>query len=348
MILTAPVPATGGTRRTRRRRRALPLAGLAILLVLIVLASLALGARDIAPATVLQAIFAPDTSVTDHVVVLELRVPRTVLGILAGAAFGLAGALIQGITRNPLADPGLLGVNAGASLFVVVGITWFGAATAFGFIWFALAGAAAAAAAVYAVGSFGREGATPVKLALAGAALTAALTSLLTIFLLSDLETLDRFRFWTVGSLLGRDLDTAAVVAPFLVAGGLLAALGARTLNALALGDDLARGLGQNIPLARTLTGVAVVLLCGGGTALVGPVLFVGLAVPHVARWIAGPDYRWILAYSALLGPALMLVADVVGRLLLKPGELEVGIVVAFLGAPLLIALVRRTRLAAL
>jgi iron complex transport system permease protein len=187
-----------------------------------------------------------------------------------------------------------------------------------------------------------------VKLAVAGAALTAALTSLLTVFLLTDLETLDRYRFWTVGSLVGRGLDTGLAVAPFLLAGAILAALGARTLNALALGDDLARSLGQNIPLARAVTGVAVVLLCGGGTALVGPVLFVGLAVPHIARWIAGPDYRWILAYSALLGPALMLIADILGRLILKPGELEVGIIVAFLGAPLLIALVRRTRLAAL
>ena len=347
MILSAPVSATGGTRATRRPR-ALPLAGLVLLLVLIVLASLAIGARDISPAVVFQALFAPDTAVTDHVVVLDLRIPRTVLGILAGAAFGVAGALIQGITRNPLADPGLLGVNAGASLFVVIGITWFGVVTALGLIWFALAGAAVAAAIVYAVGSLGRGGATPVKLALAGAALTAALTSLLTVFLLADLETLDRYRFWTIGSLVGRGLDTAAAVAPFLALGGLLALLGARTLNALALGDDLARGLGQNIPVARALTGAAVVLLCGGGTALVGPVLFVGLAVPHIARWIAGPDYRWILAYSALLGPALMLVADILGRLVLKPGELEVGIIVAFLGAPVLIALVRRTRLAAL
>ncbi|MDQ4137756.1 MAG: iron chelate uptake ABC transporter family permease subunit, partial [Actinomycetota bacterium] len=299
-----------------------------LLLALVVVASLALGARDISPAVVMQAIFAPDPTVTDHVVVLDLRVPRTVLGLLAGAAFGVAGALIQGITRNPLADPGLLGVNAGASLFVVIGITWFGAATAMGYIWFALAGAAAAAAVVYAVGSLGRGGATPVKLALAGAALTAALTSLLTVFLLADLETLDRYRFWTIGSLVGRDLDTAATVAPFLLAGAVLAAFGARPLNALALGDDLARGLGQNITLARAVTGVSVVLLCGGGTALVGPVLFVGLAVPHVARWIAGPDYRWILAFSALLGPALMLTADILGRLILKPGELEVGIIV--------------------
>ncbi|MFC0681179.1 FecCD family ABC transporter permease [Lysobacter korlensis] len=319
-----------------------------LLLVLVVLASLAIGARDISPAGVFEALFAPDVSVADHVVVQELRIPRTVLGVLAGAAFGIAGALIQGITRNPLADPGLLGVNAGASLFVVIGITWFGAATALGFIWFALAGAATAAVAVYAVGSIGREGATPVKLALTGAALTAALTSLLTILLLADLETLDRFRFWTVGSLVGRGLETAAALAPFLLVGAVLAAVGAKTLNALALGDDLARGLGQNIPIARAVTGAAVVLLCGAGTALAGPVVFVGLVVPHAARWIAGPDYRWILAYSALLGPVLMLVADVLGRLVLRPGELEVGIVVAFLGAPLLIALVRRTKLAAL
>jgi iron complex transport system permease protein len=319
-----------------------------MLLALVVLASLVLGARAIAPSVVLDALIAPDSSLPDHVVVLELRIPRTVIGLLAGAAFGVGGALIQGITRNPLADPGLLGVNAGASLFVVAGISWFGAATSFSFIWFALAGAATAAAVVYAVGSIGREGATPVKLALSGAALTAALTSLLTIFLLADLETLDRYRFWTVGSLVGRSLEAAAAVAPFLLAGIVLAAIGARTLNALALGDDLARGLGQNIPVARALTGAAVVLLCGGGTALAGPVLFVGLAVPHAARWIAGPDYRWILVYSAILGPVLMLAADIIGRLVMRPGELEVGIVVAFLGAPLLIALVRRTKLAAL
>jgi iron complex transport system permease protein len=333
---------------TTRRRRAMPLVGLVALLALVVLASLALGARDIAPSVVLDALLAPDRSLTDHVVVHELRIPRTVIGLLSGAAFGLGGALIQGITRNPLADPGLLGVNAGASLFVVAGIAWFGAATASSFIWFALAGAAAAAAAVYTIGSIGREGATPVKLALAGAALTATLTSLLTVFLLADLETLDRFRFWTVGSLVGRGLETAAALTPFLVVGSVLAVIGARTLNALALGDDLARGLGQHIPLARAITGGAVVLLCGGGTALAGPVVFVGLAVPHAARWIAGPDYRWILTYSALLGPVLMLAADILGRLVMRPGELEVGVIVALLGAPLLIALVRRTKLAAL
>jgi len=321
---------------------------LVIVLGGVVLLSLAVGARGIAPGAVLDAILSPVLSNNDHMVVRDLRVPRTVIGLLAGAALGLAGAIMQGVTRNPLADPGLLGVNAGASLAVVVGISFFGATQPGGFVWFAFAGAAAATAVVYAIGSSGRGGATPIKLALSGAALTAALTSVITLILVTDLDTLNLYRFWAVGSLVGRDLGTAAVVLPFLLVGAVLALLSGPGLNLLALGDDLARGLGQSVLRARIASALAIVLLCGSATALAGPLVFVGLVVPHLARRFSGSDYRWILAYSLLLGPVLLIAADVLGRLIALPGEIEAGLVVAFLGAPVLIAFARRSTVTSL
>ena len=339
----APVPGAGlDAVRVPRRRQLAGLLVAVLLLVLAVAASLVVGSREIPLGTVLDALLRPDLTVTDHTVVLDLRVPRTAIGLLAGLALGLAGALMQGITRNPLADPGLLGVNAGASLFVVAGIAWFGVTSALGYVWFAFAGAAVATVIVYLIGSLGRDGATPIKLALAGTALTAAFTSLITIVLLSDGGAFDRYRFWAAGSLVSRDLDSTLPLVPFVLAGVALAVAAGRMLNALALGDDLARGLGQNLVTARILCGVAVVLLCGSATAMAGPIVFVGLAVPHLARWFTGPDYRWILVFSALLGPTLLLAADVLGRVIARPGEIEAGLVVAFLGAPVLIALVRR------
>ncbi|MBG6058861.1 iron complex transport system permease protein [Cryobacterium sp. MP_M5] len=341
--------ASGGVVGVRRRRRfplTMVLAGL--LLVVAVAASLLVGARDLAFGEVVTAVLRPDDSGPAGVVVQGLRMPRTVVGLLAGLALGVAGALMQGITRNPLADPGLLGVNAGASLFVVVGIAWFGVTAAGGYVWFAFAGALVAASIVYLIGSLGRDRGTPIKLALAGTALSAALTSLITIVLLTDSAAFDRYRFWSAGSLVARGLDSAVQLAPFIAAGALLAVVAGRMLNALALGDDLARGLGQNVVTARIVCAVAVVLLCGSATALAGPIVFVGLAVPHLARWFAGPDYRRVLPLSALLGPVLLLSADVLGRVIARPGEIEAGLVVAFLGAPVLIALVRRARPVAL
>lgn len=337
---TAPVSPV----RVRSRRLPIGLLCTVLLLAAAIAASLAVGTRGVPLYTVWTALLQPDPNLTDHTVVRDLRVPRTVVGLLAGLALGLAGAVMQGLTRNPLADPGLLGVNAGASLFVVAGIAWFGVTSALGYVWFAFAGAAAAAVIVYLIGSLGRDGATPIKLALAGTALTAAFTSLITIVLLSDDEAFDRYRFWAAGSLVSRDLDSTLPLVPFVVVGAVLAVASGRMLNALALGDDLARGLGQNLVTARILCAVAVVLLCGSATAMAGPIVFVGLAVPHLARWFTGPDYRWILAFSALLGPALLLAADVLGRVIARPGEIEAGLVVAFLGAPVLIALVRRAK----
>lgn len=317
-------------------------------LVLLVLASLAIGNRAIEPSVVLDALFAPVDGNNDHLVVRDQRIPRTVVGLVAGAALGLAGTAMQGVTRNPLADPGLLGVNAGASLAVVVGLTWFGAGGTGGVIGFALLGAAAATTLVYAVSAVGREGATPVKLAVAGAAVTAALTSVTTLILISDLDTLDRYRFWTIGSLTARTLDDVGSLMIPLAIGGVLALTLGRSLNALALGDDLARGLGQNVWLSRIVAGVAVLLLCGSATALAGPFVFAGLAAPHIARRLVGNDYRAILVLSVLLGPALLIVADIAGRVLGGSGEIEAGVLVAVIGAPLLIALVRRTKVGSL
>jgi iron complex transport system permease protein len=314
----------------------------------VMVASIAVGSRSIPIGEVLDAVFAFDPSSNEHLIVRTLRVPRTIVGVLVGAALGLSGAVMQGVARNPLADPGILGVNAGASLAVVVGIFVFGIGSLVGYVWFAFAGAAIASVVVYGLGSLGREGATPVKLALAGAAVTAFLGSITTAILLVDVATLDQFRFWAVGSIAGRDGEIATQVAPFLIVGAMMALAAGPSLNALALGDDVARSLGQRVGWARAFSAVAVVLLVGGAVAAAGPIGFVGLTVPHVARALTGPDYRWVLPYSMVLAPILVLGSDIVGRVVARPGELQVGIVTALVGAPFFVALVRRRRLAEL
>jgi len=319
-----------------------------LLLAVVMLLGLAVGSRSVSPVTVVQALLDPGAGGNDGLVVRDQRLPRVLIGLAVGAALGVAGAVMQGLTRNPIADPGLLGVNAGASLAVVAAITWFGVSGPSGYVWFAFAGAALAAVLVHAIGSRGRDGPTPVTLALVGAAVTAAGTSLTTILLLTDIDTLDLYRFWIVGSLVGRDLGVLVTLLPFLIAGAVLAFGTGRMLNAVSLGDDVARGLGQHLGRARAAAGIAIVLLCGAAVALAGPIVFIGLVVPHVARRITGPDHRWILAYSAVLGPILLIAADVAGRVVAPPGELEAGLVVAFVGAPVLIALVRGRRLAEL
>ncbi|WP_235830531.1 FecCD family ABC transporter permease [Arthrobacter cheniae] len=319
----------------------------ALVLLAFCIASLIIGARSVGIGTMIDAVTAFDPTNGEHAVVLS-RVPRTIVGLLVGAALATAGAALQGVARNPLADPGILGINAGASLAVVVGIYLFGLSSASGYIWFAFAGAGAAALAVYAVASLGREGATPVKLALAGAALAAGLASLTNAVLVSSQETLDAFRFWQVGTLSGRGWDVIGVVAPFLLAGLVLTLATGKVLNSLALGDDVARSLGQNVGLARAMTALGVVILCGAATAAAGPIAFVGLVIPHMVRLVVGADYRWILPFSALLGPVLLLGADIIGRVILPPGEVQVGIMTAVVGAPVFIWLVRRRNMAQL
>lgn len=330
LVKTAP--------RTLTRTSALT--GCLVVVVLMCVASLALGTRAIAPGAVVHALVDPDAPFA--ATIRGLRVPRTLTAVAAGAALGLAGTVMQGVTRNPLADPGLLGVNAGASLFVIVAITWLGVTTPVGFVWFAFAGAGLATLLVYAVASRATGGATPFRLALAGAAITAAGTSLVTLVLLTSRTTLEQYRFWSVGSLSNPDPDALLTVLPFLLLGALLAFSGGRAMNALALGEDAAAGLGIDLRRAKLLLGLAIVLLCGSATALAGPLAFVGLTVAHIARRFAGSDQRWALALAAAIGPALLLAADVVGRLVARPGELEAGIVAAFVGAPVMIALVRR------
>ncbi len=324
----------------RHAHGAAPLALAGAVIVAIVL-SLAVGAQTLSPAAVWQAMVDPDPAAPATAIVRELRLPRTILGVLVGLALGAAGALMQGHTRNPLADPGLLGISAGASFAVVIGIQ-LGVDALTGYIWFAFGGALLASVAVFGIAAGRRGGPTPVTLALAGLAISALLSSFTQSLLLADDASLNVFRFWVVGSLSGREAEVAAQVLPFVVAGLLLAVANAPALNALGLGEDVARALGQRVTLARSIGVAAVVLLAGAATAACGPIGFLGLIVPHLARALTGPDHRRLVPCSALAGAALLLVADVAGRVVVSPGELQTGIVLAVLGAPFFVVLVRR------
>jgi iron complex transport system permease protein len=315
----------------------------AALLVLVVLASLAVGSNPLSVGRVWHALVAPDGGEAASIV-WDLRVPRTLLGLVVGAALAAAGVLLQALTRNPLAEPRILGISAGASLGVVVAITLFGIGSLAGYVWFGIAGALGAGLLVFGVAARTRDGASPVTLALVGAALDASLGAITAGLLSADARTFEEFRFWVVGGLTGRDSAVAGHVLPFLLAGLLLAAFVARGLDSLALGDDVARGLGTRVGLTRLGGGAAAVLLTGAGVAAAGPIAFVGLAVPHIARFLVGTDQRWVLAASVLIGPALLLSADVVGRVVALPGEVSAGIVTALIGAPLLAVLVSRAK----
>ncbi|GGZ19362.1 iron ABC transporter permease [Streptomyces nitrosporeus] len=314
-------------------------------LVLVCLASIAVGAKALPLSEVWNGLFHHTGSNSD-VLVRDVRVPRTLLGLLVGAALGLAGAVMQALTRNPLAEPGLLGVNAGASAAVVSAISFFGVTSLTGYVWFAFAGAAVVSVAVYLLG--GSRSANPVRLALAGTAVTAALFGYVNAVQLLDAAALDRLRFWTVGSLASADTETVGKVWPFIALGVLLTVFIARPLNALEMGDDTAKALGAHLTRTRVLAMAAVTLLCGAATAACGPIVFIGLMIPHLVRTLTGPDLRWILPYAAVLAPVLLLGADVAGRVVARPSELQVGIVTALLGGPVFIHLVRRKRMAQL
>ncbi|HEY0636693.1 MAG TPA: iron chelate uptake ABC transporter family permease subunit [Pseudonocardiaceae bacterium] len=316
------------------------LVALAVLGV-VVLVSVWVGLRDIPFTSTFGLLLRGDGS-TEAVTIRDVRLPRALLAVLVGAALGLAGAVTQALTRNPLADPGLLGVTMGASTAVVVAIAFAGVGSVLGHVWWAMAGAAVTSVAVYVLGSAGRGVGTPDRLVLAGAALTAVLLAFNAAILLLRPEAFNQFRFWNVGSLAGRRFEVVAPIAPWVLAGVVVALLLARPLNALALGDQAGRGLGANVGLIRAVGVVVVTVLCGAATAAAGPIVFVGLTVPHVARLLVGPDQRWVLPYSAVLAPILLLASDVIGRLVVAPAELQVGIVTAFLGAPVFIALCLR------
>ncbi|MFD9880902.1 FecCD family ABC transporter permease [Streptomyces alboflavus] len=313
-----------------------------VLLLLVVLSTW-IGTKDTSLGQVWSALWHDDGSYTTDVV-RELRLPRTLVGLMVGAALGVAGAVMQATTRNPLADPGLLGVNAGASAAVVFGIGVVGLSSFTSLVWFAFLGAAVATVLVYVLGASGRAGPTPVRLALAGAAVSASLGGLIGGLTVFNAASYDYMRFWMVGSLAGRDTGLVRDLLPFVAVGLLLALLMARPLNALALGDELGKALGTRVARTRLVAVVAVTLLCGAATAAAGPIGFVGLVVPLVARWLTGPDLRWVLPYSMLLAPILLLVSDILGRVILPEGELEVGAVTALVGAPVFIAMVRRRR----
>ncbi|WIM93725.1 iron chelate uptake ABC transporter family permease subunit [Actinoplanes oblitus] len=295
------------------------------------------GARFLSPGEVWAGLV--DTGSPYYRIVHEMRLPRTLLGLVVGLALGLAGAIMQALTRNPLADPGLLGINAGASAAVASAAAFLGIGTFGGWVWFALGGAAVVTALVYAVG--GGRAATPARLALAGAALNAALYGYVSAVTLADTASIEKMRFWTVGSLASADFATLRLVTPFILAGVLIALATARPLNALSLGDDAARALGARPGVIRGLVIVAVTLLCGAATAACGPIVFVGLLIPHLVRPLTGPDLRWLLPYTMVLAPVLLVGADVLGRVLGSPGELQVGVVTAVLGGPLFLYLVR-------
>ncbi len=325
-------------------RRPVPIAiALCVALAGAVVLSLMVGARALSPGKCSASSSCRRREV--HDIVLGLRLDRTIIAVVVGAALGGAGALMQALTRNPLADPGLLGVNAGAAAAVVAGIAFFDVTAPEMQIWWAFVGAALASVAVYLLGSGGRAAATPVRLALAGAALTAVLTAFISGVSLSSQASYDAMRFWFVGSVVGRELSVLWLALPFIVVGAVAALLVTPALNAMALGADSGRALGLNIGRLRLVTAVAITLLCGAATAVAGPIAFLGLVLPHVARHLVGPDQRWVVPLSMLMAATLLVLADVAGRIV-TDGEVAAGIMCALVGAPVFILLVRRRRLA--
>lgn len=314
-------------------------------LVAVAVLSLRVGSVHLAAGTVFDAFLAFDGS-NGHLIVTELRLPRTVIGLAVGAALAVAGVAMQAVTRNALASPSILGVNAGAAFAIVVAVFLLDVVRPTGYLWFAFAGALAASVVVYGIGSTGRSGATPVKLALAGAVVTALLQAWISGILVISESTLDEVRFWLVGSLAGRDLDVLVQVVPFLLVGLVVTFLLSKQFDAISLGDDVAAALGQRTGVTRIVATVGFVLLAGSAVAVAGPIAFVGLAVPHALRSVIGPGHRWLLPYAAIWGPVLLIGSDIVGRIVARPSEVQVGIVTAIVGAPFLIHLVRRRTVA--
>lgn len=331
-------PATARSNQTR----SLWLFGLAVGLVCLCALSVTVGTRDVDWSDISAALAGHADTIGQAAV--TVRIPRTLLAVVAGAALGLAGSIMQGVTRNPLADPGILGVNMGASLAVVVGVAWFDISSNEAYIWTAILGAGCSALFVYTIGSLGRGGATPLKLALAGAATSVAFASMVIAVVLPRNDIAGGIRSWQIGGVGGATFERILPVLPFLAAGFLISLLSARKLNSLALGDELAAGLGERVALARGVAALGAILLCGATTAVCGPIGFLGLVVPHLCRLLVGVDHRWLLPFSAIGGACLLLAGDVVGRVVARPAELDVGIVTALIGAPFFIAIVRRQR----
>jgi iron complex transport system permease protein len=344
-VTAAPVTTAPGTANLRRPvfvRTLWLLAGVIVLLVLSIL-SLAFGVRAVTFDDIVAALSGQDDTIAQAAIIK--RIPRTVLAILVGAALALSGATMQAVTRNPIADPGILGVTTGASLAVVVGMAFFGLSDANGYLIVAIVGAGIAATFVYTVGSLGRGGATPLKLALAGAATSAAFASLISAIMLPRVDLLQSFQSWQVGGVGGAEWPRIAITAPVLAIGALICFACSRGMNSLALGDDMAAGLGEHVMRTRMISALGAVILAGAATAIAGPIGFVGLVIPHICRMLVGTDHRWLLPFSAFAGAALLLASDIIGRVVAPSSEeIQVGIITALVGAPFFIWIVRRQK----
>lgn len=348
MSTSYPSRSIGKTSFDGLSNRLKPLVGLAVLFVLFLVllcASLSVGARSTPLADVWGALWSYNENLQSHLVIHDLRLPRTIIGVLVGVSLAVSGVLMQAMTRNPLADPGLLGINAGASFSVVLAIWLIGIQSSEALVWFALLGAGVNATLVYLLSSLGQGRSSPVSLVLAGAAISALLLSLVSAILIQNQETLQVYRFWVVGSLLGSGVETPFTLVPFIVVGVVLSFIAARALNAIALGEDTASALGVKITQTRMITLAAVTLLCGSAVALAGPIGFVGLVIPHVARFFCGVDNKWIIMYSLLLGPIILIFGDIVGRIILPPGEIQVGIMISLIGGPIFVWIVRNAKI---
>lgn len=326
-----------------RKVRAWPgVAALVCVLVATFLIHIAIGAKPLPLGTVIEALTSFDEKVFDHVIIVNLRLPRATIAVVVGASLSLAGALMQGVTRNPLADPGLLGLTTGAAFAVVIASTVYGV-TALALIpWIAMAGALGAAVLVYVIARLVPGGASPLGMTLAGAAVSAFLGAIISVVHLLDQDTFENLRVWLTGSLAGRDIELLLYVGPFMLAGLVAGVLLASRVTLLAMGDEVAQGLGVRTgPLKVQLLAIVVVLTSCSVT-LAGPLGFIGLVIPHVVRLYVGSDYRWIVPYAALAGAIYLVSVDIVARIAIPPREISTGIITAMIGAPLFIHLVRR------
>lgn len=330
-------------------RRLFGLVVVVLFLAALVVASLMIGSNPIPSGRVLELLRFPDSSF-ESTIIHSQRIPRTILVIIVGAALGVAGALMQSLTRNPLADPGILGINAGASLAVVGSVVVFQVTSIWFYLWFAFLGSALAAVAVYTLGGVGNRASagSPARLALAGVAVSMAISSIVQVVILSNQNAFNEFRFWAAGSVEGRGMPVVVAISGFVVLGMLLALVSAPALNALALGEDTGKAMGVRVRALRTRVLIAVTLLAGAATAAVGPIMFIGLGVPYIARAICGPDQRWIIPISAIAAPVIMLAADVLARVIIAPQEIQTGIITSILGGPVFIAILLRRRMEAL
>ncbi|MFF8831202.1 FecCD family ABC transporter permease [Streptomyces sp. NPDC015131] len=338
--VTSPPPLA----RTRSSRGVTVLVLAAAVLVVTVIAGIGLGARDITPAEIVRILLNPSGEAYNAHVLWTERIPRTLLGTAVGASLGASGLIMQALTANPLADPGILGVEQGASMFVVIGIMTLGVTGVGGYFWLALAGSAVAASLVYLIGTRTNAGSSTIGLVLAGVALAAVMSSLVTLLVIRDQAVFAHLRFWSVGQLTGR-AEVLGQILPFAAVGLLLALPLGRTLNILSLGDETALGLGVRTQRARLVCAAVAVLLCAAATAAVGPVAFVGLVAAHCSRMLAGPDHRWSLPLSMAAGAILLTGADIAGRLVLDHGEIQVGVMTAVVGTPFFVWLARRGNL---